>query len=314
MKTHQKLQPVYWSLFIFILAIGFAFLVISREDPFLKSKNLYLPSQPSQAVTVWPGQVTSPSGAVTQVPVISSLGPILIYFFAVVVVLGLVLFLIPLSALKLVFKLMYAFLYCWSIFVICILWLPLAFSLGIAVVVGVLWFFYSRVWLHTLVMILAMVALGAVFGRFIAPWTAMIFLAILAIYDFLAVRFGYMMWMAKKLSASDTLPAFIIPYQQTMWNSKLSEAGITKITEEKPEERKFAVLGGGDVGIPLLLVCSVYFSHGPNRALVMAIFCLAGLVSAYWIQLRYLKGKAMPALPPIAVLSVIGLSLISFIK
>jgi hypothetical protein len=36
-------------------------------------------------------------------------------------------------------------------------------------------------------------------------------------------------------------------------------------------------------------------------------------VSAYFIQANFLKGRAMPALPPIAVMSVIGLVLIGLI-
>jgi hypothetical protein len=38
-----------------------------------------------------------------------------------------------------------------------------------------------------------------------------------------------------------------------------------------------------------------------------------GLLGAYLIQARFMKGKAVPALPPIAVMGVIGLALVSFI-
>jgi presenilin-like A22 family membrane protease len=310
-STIFRLKPVYWSIVIFILSQGFTFLVIAREDVFLNKKNISVPIQPPQAITLWPGQVTSPSGEVTQVPAVSSLGPILIYFFAVVVLLGIVLFSIPISALRTVFKVIFAFLYCWSIFIISIFWLPLIASIAIAVIISALWFFTPRVWLHSLVMAAAMVALGAVFGRFLSPWTVMILLLVLALYDFLAVRFGYMLWMAKKLSQSSTLPAFIIPYRLSEWTSSLKESDIAGITEEKSVERKYSILGGGDIGFPILLVSSVYFAHGFNSAILVAIFSLVGLVGAYWIQTKFLKGKAMPALPPIAILSLIGLVLIS---
>jgi len=80
-----------------------------------------------------------------------------------------VLFAIPISALKMVFKVIFTFLYCWSIFVISVIWLPAIASIAIAVVIGALWFFNPRVWLQSLVMLLAMVALGEVFGRLISP-------------------------------------------------------------------------------------------------------------------------------------------------
>ena len=312
-RTVFRLGPVFWSIIIFILAQGLTFLVVPHENVFLAKNNLSLPTQPPEAITIWPGTVTSPSGQVTQTPAVSSLGPILIYFFAVIIIMGIVLFSIPISALKTVFKLIFAFLFCWSIFVISILWLPLAVSIPIAVGIAVLWFFNPRVWLHSLVLLLAMVALGEVFGRLISPWTAMILLSVLAIYDFLAVRFGFMLWMAKKLSMSTTLPAFIIPYRQTDWASNLKKSDIPTLTEEKAEERKYSILGGGDIGFPVLLAASVYFSRGVRDGIIVAVFSLAGLVGAYWIQATFQKGKAVPALPPIAIMSVIGLALVSFI-
>ncbi len=312
-NTLIKLKPVYWSILIFILAQGLTFLVISHVDVFLAKNNLSLPVQAADSVTIWPGTVTSPSGEVTQVPAESSLVPILIYFFAVVVIMGIVLFAIPISALKTFFKVIFAFLYCWSIFVISIIWLPAIASIAIAAVIAVLWFFYPKVWLHSLVMLLAMVALGEVFGRLISPWTAMILLAVLAVYDFLAVRFGFMMWMANKLSQSSTLPAFIIPYRQSNWTSSLKKSDISTLAEQKAEERSYSILGGGDIGFPVLLASSVYFARDFKAAILVAAFSLAGLIGAYLIQAKFFKGKAVPALPPIAVMSVIGLALVSFV-
>jgi len=46
---------------------------------------------------------------------------------------------------------------------------------------------------------------GRSIRRFISPWTAMVVTGACD-YDFLAVRFGYMMWMVKKMSGSSTLP------------------------------------------------------------------------------------------------------------
>jgi presenilin-like A22 family membrane protease len=312
-KTILKLTPIFWSIAIFIVSIVCVLLVASRVQPFLDEKQISLPGQPSSAVSIWPGTTTSPSGEVTQIPAVSSLGPILIYLFTVIIVLGVVLFIIPLSKLKLIFKPIYAFLFGWAGFVASILWLPLFASIGTALVVGLSWFFYPKVWLQSLVMVLAMVALGAVFGRFISPWTVMIIVAVLALYDFLAVRFGYMMWMANKLSETTALPAFVIPYRSSEWAASLKPSVIASIMQEKPEERKYSILGGGDIGFPLLLVASVYYSRGFDNAIIVAIFSLIGLVSAYWIQAKFLKGKAIPALPSIAVLSIIGLVTINLI-
>jgi presenilin-like A22 family membrane protease len=315
MKTKKllKLRPVFWSIIIFIAAQVLTLLVASHVNAFLVTYNITLPVQSAETVTFWPGTTTSASGVVTQTQPVSSLVPILLYFFAVVTVMAIVLFTIPLSALKKVFKVIFAFLYCWSIFVIGIIWLPAIVSIVIAAAIAVLWFFNPRVWLHSAVMLLAMIALGEVFGRLIAPWTAMILLAVLAIYDYLAVRFGFMLWMADKLSESTTLPAFIIPYRPADWNANLKKSEMPTLTNPKPDERKYSILGGGDIGFPVLLAAAVYFTRGLGDAVIVAAFALVGLVGAYVIQAKFAKGKAVPALPPIAVLSVIGLALVSFV-
>ena len=60
------LSPVYWSIFIFIVAQALTFSVVTRENAFLENNQIYVPSQPSEAVTLWPQQTVSPSGEVTE--------------------------------------------------------------------------------------------------------------------------------------------------------------------------------------------------------------------------------------------------------
>ncbi len=234
----------------------------------------------------------------------------MIYLFAVVIVLGIVLFLIPMSALRYVLRIVFALLFAWGFFIALVFWVPITVSVIIAIAIGLIWLLTPRVWLHNLAMMLAMVSLGAVFGRIISPWTAMILLLVMAIYDFFAVRFGYMVWLTKKLSESNTLPAFFIPRFMSQWKGRLKEKGVAKLVEEKPSERDFSILGGGDIAFPLFLVSSVYFAYGFTNAILVAVFSLVGLIGAYWIQAVFVKGKPMPALPPIAVLSLIGILIV----
>ena len=67
----------------------------------------------------------------------------------------------------------------------------------------------------------------------------------------------------------------------------------------------------GDIAFPCILTASVYFAQGMTPAVVMAVFGLLGLASAYAIQAIFLKGKPIPALPPIAVFTLVGLLIIS---
>jgi len=288
------------------------FLVISREDEFLQDNHIYIPPQSPEEVLVWPQPLPPAPAGETPAPAVGSLGPILIYFSAVVILLGVVLSVVPVSALRLLLRVLFAMLFSWGIFIIFIFWVPPIAAIPIAVAVGFAWFFLLRVWLHNLVLMLAIVSLGAVFGRLITPWTAIILVLALAVYDFLAVRFGYMIWITKKLSESSILPAFIIPRYLSGWISSLKQSDFNKLVEGKSFERDYSILGGGDVGFPLLLVSSVYFGYGLTEAILIAGFSLIGLVCAYWIQAVFLKGRPMPALPPIAVLSLIALFVVRF--
>ena len=301
MVTEKRaLSPVYWGIFFFILAQTLTFFTISRLGSFLETNDIYIPPQsPPEIVTWWPAPGE---------PAWTALGPILIYFFAVIVILGVVLFLIPVSTLRLFLRALYAFIFSWGLFIVLVLWSPLAVAIIISLAAGLVWLLSPRVWLHDLIMIVAMVSLGTVFGRIISAWTAMVLLLVLAVYDILAVRFGYMVWMAKRLSGVVSLPAFVLPRNTSDWNSSLKKLDV--LAEEKPSDREYSVLGGGDIGFALLLTSSVYFGYGFPAAVLVAGFSAAGLVGAYWIQSTLLKGKPMPALPPIVALALIGLLIV----
>ena len=304
-----KLNTVYLGLLLFVVAQMLILLVAPRINPFLKENDIEIPTQPPAPIAWWPGEVTLPNGDVVDVPAHSALGPILIYIFAAAGVLGLILYKIPLAGLKVLLRLLFALLFSWGAFIATVFYVPLPLAVAIAVAFGTFWFLIPLVWLHNLVLILAVSSLGAVFGRFITPWTAMAIILALAVYDFLAVRFKFMLWMADRLSQVNALPALIIPRAYSEWNLNLKKHG-EKMIEVNPAEREYSILGGGDIAFPCLLTASVYFAQGFKPAAIMAVFGLVGLISVYAIQAIFLKGKPMPALPPIAAFTLVGLLII----
>ena len=175
-----------------------------------------------------------------------------------------------------------------------------------------MWLFKPKVWLHNLLLLLALVSVGLVYGYLLAPWTAMLFLLVIAVYDAISVRFGHMMWMAQKLSESNVLPAFVIPRIKPNWNQNLKNTGFKKLFEDRAE-REFSILGGGDIGFPLLLAVSVFFVYGYTAAIIVAAFSVVGLIGAYLVQAFILKGKPTPALPTIAAASLIGFLIVLFL-
>ena len=77
-----------------------------------------------------------------------------------------------------------------------------------------------------------------------------------------------------------------------------------------PDDREYSILGGGDVAFPCLLTSSVYFAQGLTPGVTIAALGALGLVAVYIIQARFLKGRPMAALPPIAAFTLIGLLII----
>ncbi|APV45246.1 Presenilin-like membrane protease, A22 family [Dehalogenimonas formicexedens] len=311
-KKTRQINPIVWGLLLFVIAQVLTLLLVNRIDPFLDENNIYVPSQPPQDVTVWPGETTLPSGEVIDVPVYSSLGPILIYFAVVVAIVGLVLALIPVRMLKTVLRGVFALVFGWGTFIMAALWLPFQVAIVMALAVSVIWFFIPRVWFHDAALVISFVSLGAVFGRFITPWTGMIIIGALAVYDFVAVKSGFMVWMADKMTQTAALPALVIPRYAGEWGDSIKERGVQTLVQTEPADRKYSIIGGGDISFPCLLTASVYFSQAQGLApgIIMAIAGTAGLGGAYLIQKFIVKGKPVPALPPIAVCTLIGLFII----
>jgi presenilin-like A22 family membrane protease len=284
----SKLDPVLWSCLM--LALGFFFLFT------------YLQPKLAQYIET------------NRIPLVEiSVLPILIYFFAAVVVLGVVLFLIPVRYLKYVLRVIFGVLYAWGIVIICGLVLPGWPSIAIGAVVAIIWLIFPLVWLQNILLLLTLTSVGAVFGVLVSPWTVTWILVAISVYDVAAVRFGYMMWMARKLSESDTLPAFIIPRQMRLWNLNLRGSAVKKIFDEESSERDFSLLGGGDLGFPLIFTASVYAAFDFQGALVVATACLLGLILAYVLQIWMLKGKPLPALPPISFAAIIGFLIVRYL-
>jgi presenilin-like A22 family membrane protease len=276
----SRLNPFLWGGLTLVAALALTLYVASLEKVFVEVNEI-----PSPDV---------------------SLAPIVLYFFGVVVVVAVVLFFIPLRWLRTLFRILFTLMFAWGVFIVAGLALPGPAAYPLAVIAGLAWLFWARIWLHDLLLVVTLAGAGAVFGFLVSPWTFVIFMLIIAVYDVLAVRFGFMVWMADRLSESASLPAFIFPRQAGDWNTSLKGVRFGELKEKAAGEREHAVLGGGDIGFPLMLSVSVFFQSDLAGAVLVGGFALVGLLSAFLIQMLWLKGRPMPALPPIAFFSIVG--------
>src|SRR3972149_710872 len=206
----SKIPPILWSSLVMVSALALTLFIAVRQKSFVETNQIISPDVP--------------------------LAPVTLYFFGVVAVMAVVLFLIPLKWLKYVFKTLFALMFAWGAFVVAGLNAPPMVAYALGAVAGFAWLFWARIWLHDLLLLVALAGAGSVFGFLFSPWTFMIFMLIIAVYDFLAVRFGFMVWMADRLSETTSLPAFIFPKQMKDWKLKLEMVRFGELKDKTSEE------------------------------------------------------------------------------
>jgi len=160
----------------------------------------------------------------------------------------------------------------------------------------------KSVFLHNLCVVLGIAGTISIAGLSITPKTIVVLLVLFSIYDFIAVyKTKHMIMMAKSMIESGAILGLIIPHRF---------AGLNKKTDNINKDWAF-VLGGGDVAFPLLLICSLV-SYGVFSSVIVSIFSLMGLLFSFLIFLKQKEKKAIPALPPIALFSILGYLFVRF--
>jgi presenilin-like A22 family membrane protease len=185
-------------------------------------------------------------------------------------------------------------------------WLPIFIALPLLIFLIFAWVKISSIWLHNLLLIFGVAGLGGLVGISLSPLMVISLFLILAIYDFIAVyKIKVTQKIAKSMVESQALLGIIIPSKFADFQQKIKEV---KIGEKK---QKFLVLGGGDIVFPLILASSV-LSQGVIKSWIIIAFSLIGLLFGYWLFFK-LGRKPMPALPPLALFSIIGYLITRFV-
>jgi len=150
---------------------------------------------------------------------------------------------------------------------------------------------------HNLAVVFAVAGVGAGLGIRLTPDMVILLLLIFSIYDFIAVyKTKHMVKMAKEMVKGQAILGFVIP-------QKISDFP-THLKEVKPGGR-FLILGAGDIVFPLILAVSL-IPQGILNSLIVALFSLVGLFAGFLIFISKKTRQPMPALPPIALFSIIG--------
>jgi len=180
---------------------------------------------------------------------------------------------------------------------------PLDILLTLLLVVFFL--FCPNVLTHNLAIIFGIAGIGTVVGLGVTPTTALFLLIVLSFYDIVAVyKTRHMVEMAKGMVESGAIFGFVIPSKISNLFSHRDEAR-SKIGLTAQADGEFMILGSGDIGLPLIMVCSLV-PISLSAALVTAAFSLVGLLATHLIFVNQSQRRPMAALPPIATMTIIG--------
>jgi len=150
---------------------------------------------------------------------------------------------------------------------------------------------------YNIALVLAMAGVSAGLGAMIDSWIACLMMLVFSVYDFVAVYITkHMVTMAKEMVEQQAVVGLVIPRRKEDFTAPISEV--------RPDSR-FLILGGGDVVFPALLAISC-LQKGWLGAVIVAIASLLGLLFVFLIFINRKERRPLPALPPIALLAVLG--------
>lgn len=158
-------------------------------------------------------------------------------------------------------------------------------------------FIFPSIFLHNLLFLLSISSFSGVLALQMPPIVIAILLAVLSAYDIISVYLtGHMVKMAKTMIERHLIFGFIIPekIKYNFWGVQKAKPG-----------QGVVFLGGGDVGLPIFLVANVAVSNLAS-GIVVALFAVLGMILSYYLFVSQKFKKPMPALPPIAMMTILG--------
>ncbi|MEX1063812.1 MAG: presenilin family intramembrane aspartyl protease [Candidatus Paceibacterota bacterium] len=177
------------------------------------------------------------------------------------------------------------------------IWFGPNISVLITIALIFLFWFFNNVFIQDLIMLLTFAGIGAVLGLSLTPTAVVLILVGFSFYDIIAVyKTKHMIKLAEAMIESRAIFGFVIPG---------SARGLKERMSKVAPGDQFMILGSGDVILPMLLSASLV-RVSMLQSVIVAAFSLLGLLLMHLIFTNQKIRRPMAALPPIAMLTVIG--------
>lgn len=171
-------------------------------------------------------------------------------------------------------------------------------ALAIAIPLAVIKVFKRNIIVHNATEVLIYPGIAAIFSPLFNVTTMSIFLIIISAYDMYAVwHAGFMQKMAKyQINEVRVFSGLMIPYigkKERLLIDKFKKLG--KLSQlRKKIKINMAILGGGDIVMPIILSGVVLRAFGVWASLIVAIGATLALATLFYFSE---KGKFYPAMP-----------------
>lgn len=179
-------------------------------------------------------------------------------------------------------------------------------ALSLAIILALFKVFKPNIYLHNITELFIYPGLAVIFVPVLNEFAIFILLILISIYDMYAVwKSKHMVALAKFQTESKVFAGLLIPYSLKFSKTKKSikpskqvkeikKAIKTSSKKSKITKIKTAVLGGGDMGIPLIFTGVIMKSVGISLALIIPIFTTIALSL---LLFKSKKNKFYPAMP-----------------
>src|SRR3989344_759274 len=219
-------------------------------------------------------------------------------FITIMVATLLALILIRFSAMRL-WKLWFFLSVLFTLVIAFAAFIPQTIALILALILALWKVLRPNIYIHNLTELFIYGGLAAIFVPVLSIFSVSILMILIAIYDMIAVwKTKHMIKLAKFQASSKTFAGLLIPYSLKKPKPKkgLSKKIMVPV--------KTAILGGGDIGFPLLFAGVILkISNSFLNAFIISIFAALALMFLFIIAE---KKKFYPAMPFIAVGCFIG--------
>ncbi len=172
-----------------------------------------------------------------------------------------------------------------------------------AIILSVLKVYRPNFIIHNFTEIFVYGGLAVIFVPILSFKSVVLILLVISVYDMIAVwQSKHMVKLAKFQTESKVFAGLAIPYTLPKHST-----GTKQSTTAKKEEVKSAILGGGDVGFPLLFAGVLMEQFGMLKVMIIPVMASIGL----FLLLYYAKkDRFYPAMPFLSAACFAGYGLI----